>query len=87
MSTEQAIMEFVRVELARGKGIGEPMVTDNLINAGLIDSLGVLKLILFLEGQYSVKIVDDDLSPENFESIQTINSLVQRKIAGVTVRT
>ena len=85
MSNENALIDFVQCELARGKERKGLSLTDNLIDSGILDSLGIMKLILFLEEKFSVKITDEDLIPENFESIQTINLLVQKKMAGVTV--
>ena len=85
MPNENALIDFVQNELARGKELKGLSLTDNLIDAGILDSLGIMKLILFMEEKLSMKITDEDLTPENFESIQTINSLVQNKMAGVTV--
>ena len=86
MSNDNALLDFVQCELARGTAMKVLSLTDDLINTGILDSLGIMKLILFIEEKFSVKITDEDLIPENFESIQTINSLVQRKMGGVTVR-
>ena len=85
MSNEKALIDFVQDELARGNELKGLSLTDNLIDTGILDSLGIMKLILFLEEKFSVKITDEDLIPENFESIRTINLLVQKKMAGVTV--
>lgn len=85
MPNENLLLDFVQCELARGmqsKGLSR---TDNLIDAGILDSLGIMKLILFLEETFSVKITDEDLIPEHFESIQTIQFLVKKKTVEVTV--
>lgn len=74
------LVEFVKKDLARGKGITDLSETDDLVEAEVMDSLGIMKLILFLEETFDVKISDDDLTLENFSSIQTIYSLVERKI-------
>ena len=85
MPNEDALIDFVQDELARGMQLESLSLTDNLINTGILDSLGIMKLILFLEEKFSVKITDEDLIPENFESIRTINFLVEKKMAGATV--
>jgi len=74
------LIEFVKKELARGKGIGDLSETDDLVEAEVMDSLGIMKLILFLEDNFSTKISDDDLTLENFRSIETIHALVERKV-------
>ena len=73
------LIEFVKKDLARGKGVTELSETDDLVEAEVMDSLGIMKLILFLESSFSVKISDEDLTLENFRSIETIYSLVESK--------
>jgi methoxymalonate biosynthesis acyl carrier protein len=73
------LIEFIKSDLARGKGVGTLNETDDLIEAEIMDSLGIMKLILFLENNFSVKISDDDLTLENFSSIQSIYSLLEMK--------
>ena len=76
------LTEFIKSDLARGKGISQIGDTDDLVEAEVMDSLGIMKLILFLEENYSIKISDDDLTLENFSSISSIDSLVQKKMKG-----
>ena len=54
----------------------------SLIEGGIIDSTGVLELIGFLEEQYGIRIDDDDLLPENLDSIELIVAFVTRKRVG-----
>jgi acyl carrier protein len=51
----------------------------SLIEGGIIDSTGVLELIGFLEEQYGIQIEDDELLPENLDSIEYIVKFVTRK--------
>lgn len=53
----------------------------SLIEGGIIDSTGVLELIGFLEEQYGIQIEDDELLPENLDSIECIVQFVTRKRA------
>ena len=76
------LIEFIKKDLARGKGLGDLSETEDLVEAEVMDSLGIMKLILFLEENFSVKISDEDLTLENFRSIETISSLVESKVAG-----
>lgn len=73
------LIEFVKKELARGKGVGDLGAADDLVEADVMDSLGIMKLILFLEENFSVKIADEDLTLENFRSIESIYRLVEKK--------
>ena len=51
----------------------------SLIDSGIIDSTGVLELVGFLEEKYGIRINDDELVPENLDSIDNIVSFVSRK--------
>jgi acyl carrier protein len=53
----------------------------SLIVAGVIDSTGVLELVGFLEEQYKIRIEDDELLPENLDSVNNIVDFVSRKQA------
>jgi len=50
-----------------------------LLESGIIDSLGVLDLVGFLEQTFNIKIDDDELTPDNFGSITCMSSFVQKK--------
>lgn len=50
------------------------------IDDGLIDSTGILELIMYLENEFRVKIDDDELVPENFNTLDSIATLIERKI-------
>jgi len=56
-------------------------VADNesLLEAGLIDSTGVLELVAFLEGTFGVVMADADIVPENLDSIEAIAGYLVRK--------
>ncbi len=81
MKTNDAIRRFITNELLRGlpgKLLGDD---DPLIESGVIDSMGVMSLLAFLEKEFSIEIPGDDLIPENFGSITAIVALVERQRA------
>ena len=53
-----------------------------LLKNALIDSLGILEVVSFLEKEFSILISDEDLMPENFGSIRSIVTFVQSKRNG-----
>jgi len=81
MQDDAKLIEFIKTDLARGKFTGKLGDNDDLIETEILDSLGIMKLILFLENNYAVKISDEDLTLENFTSIMSIHSLIERKRA------
>lgn len=46
----------------------------------IVDSTGVLEIVDFLEEKFGIKIEDDELVPDNLDSIKKISKFVQRKI-------
>jgi acyl carrier protein len=51
----------------------------SFLEAGLIDSMGVLELVDFLEGQFGIAVEDSDLVPENLDSIRKICRYLESK--------
>jgi acyl carrier protein len=52
----------------------------SLVDSGIIDSLGILKLVDFVERELGVRISDEELLPENFDSLDAIERLVSTKL-------
>ncbi len=78
MEDNKAIKEFIQSELIKDKSISANLkVTDNLIETGIIDSLGIQKLLAYLETTFSVQIADDELIPDNFQTIEAISLLLK----------
>ncbi len=51
---------------------------DSFLANGVIDSLGVMQLVNFVESEYGVGVADTDLVPENFDSIARVAAYVER---------
>ena len=54
-------------------------IDDLLLEKGLLDSLGILDVVTFLEEEFHTQIEDEELTPENFQSIRTIAEFVREK--------
>ena len=53
----------------------------SLLDAGIIDSTGVLELVCFLETTFGIQVADEDMLPENLDSIRAITQYVTRKLS------
>jgi acyl carrier protein len=60
---------------------------DSLLEKGIMDSTGVLELVAFLESEFGVKVDDNELVPENLDSVTQIVSFVQKKQVSAPTRT
>jgi acyl carrier protein len=54
--------------------------TESLIETGIVDSTGLLELVSFIETRYGLEIPDQDLLPENFETIANISTYVASRM-------
>ncbi len=54
---------------------------DSFLATGLIDSLGVLQLVAFVESEFSVSVTDTELVPDNFDSVANVSAFVERRLA------
>ena len=53
----------------------------SMLERGIMDSTGVLELVAFLESTYEIKVEDEELIPENLDSIRNIVDYLKRKLA------
>jgi len=78
MLVKQVIRQFVVETFLFGNDDGLENDTSFLEN-GVIDSTGMLELIMFLENKYGIRIADEELVPENLDSVQNIAGFIERK--------
>ena len=55
--------------------------TDSFMEKGIIDSTGVLELLEFIEGEFDIKVEDEEVVPNNLDSLQKLTQFIQRKSA------
>jgi acyl carrier protein len=53
---------------------------DSLLEAGIVDSTGILEIIAFLERSYGVKVDNDEMVPENLDTIASLCAFVRKKL-------
>ena len=54
--------------------------TDSLLDNNIIDSMGFLDLVTFVESEFAIAVEDDELLTDNFESIESITNFVIAKV-------
>ena len=77
-SIEQRIHAFLleKFPLARKAGVDKDTA---LLEKGILDSLGILDVVSFLESDFSIVMSDEELVPENFQSLGTLAAFVLKK--------
>jgi len=81
MSIENVIKDFIHNELMFGNDGVDLDASKDLIGSGLLDSVAVLRLILFIEEQFGVHVDDGEVLLDNFQSVGRIRSFVEEKKA------
>jgi acyl carrier protein len=64
-----------------GKQVQPVGPDDSLLESGILDSVAVMQLVAFLERTYGITVADDDLVPENFDSLTAISAYVTQRQA------
>lgn len=76
---EQELRKFVVDNYLFGRDL-DFSNDDSFLEKGIIDSTGVLELVSHLESTYGIQVKDDDLLPENLDSISRLVRFVERKL-------
>ena len=80
-SIEHDIRQFVIANFLFGTDDGTLASDESFLENGIIDSTGVLELVGFLEQTYQIKVRDQELIPDNLDSLHKVSAFVQRKLA------
>ncbi len=80
MSIQDQLRGFIASELSWDRPASE--LTDDypLLEKEVVDSLGIFKIISFIESEFDVEVEDEELIPDNFESLAAITKLVGGKV-------
>lgn len=81
MDNSSKVREFVVENFLFGDG--EALKDDtSFMEEGIIDSTGILELVFFLEETFSINVEDDELVPDNMDSLANISGFINRKLDG-----
>jgi acyl carrier protein len=80
-SVSQLVERFLLDQFLPGEQPGRLTAATPLLSGGIVDSIGMLRLVAFLETEFDVVFEADDLTAANFDSIAAIERLVREKQA------
>jgi acyl carrier protein len=82
---ETVINDYLSRELVPDPAL-LPLANDTpLLDSGILDSLSLMRIVVFLEEQFKITMDDADLLPENFASVNTICAYLRAREAGKEV--
>jgi acyl carrier protein len=78
MRLSQALVEFIEKNLVSSEN--PTPITDStpLIDQGIINSMGLMQIIGFVEDRTGVRVPDDEVTPDNFQTVVSIETMVTR---------
>ncbi len=83
MTTQEQLKEYVLSEFMFDQN-PEALTADyDLLNNGVIDSMGILDLVSFMEEKFGVQVGDDEITPDNFRNLDTLVKMIETKSGAV----
>ena len=79
MDAQTTIKEFIQKEFLARRDAKEVSGEDSLLDSGLIDSTGIFEIVGFLETQFKIEVADEEIVPENFETMNDIVAFINTK--------
>ena len=81
MDYAKQVRDFVVSNFLFGEA-GSLQDDTSFLDSGIIDSTGMLEMIMFLENGCGVKVEPEEMVPENLDSINRVVQFLKRKLAG-----
>ncbi len=78
-SLHDTIRRFILENYLFTDDVAQLGLDDSLLGRGIVDSTGMLEIILFIEEQLGVKVADTEMVPENLDSVNRISAFVTSK--------
>jgi acyl carrier protein len=77
LSTEIEVKNFIVQNFAADVPADQLDPDLNLLDSGVVDSLGLLRLIAWVGERYDIAVAEADISPDNFRSVDAISAFVE----------
>jgi acyl carrier protein len=80
MSTRLEVKKFILGNFLFTEDVSALSDEASLVRGGIIDSTGILELIMFLEERFSIRIRPEEMVPENFDSVDRVAQFIERRL-------
>ncbi len=85
MNMKKTIRQYILGNLLFTEDESVLQDNDSFLDQGIIDSTGVLEIILFIEETFDIKVNDDEMLPANLDSVDNLTNFINRKQATAAV--
>jgi acyl carrier protein len=80
MHTETKVREFVLKNYLFTSEQSALKSEDSFMKSGIMDSTGILEMIMFLHDEFGVDVMDDEMVPENLDSVNNVVAFLGKKL-------
>ena len=80
MNIEQTIRNFIMENFIFEENPNQLGNNQSFLESGIIDSTGMLELVSFIEEEYDIKMEDEELIPDNLDSVNNVAQFINKKI-------
>lgn len=84
MLIEEKVKSFIQDNFLLGDKNKVIKQDESFLQGGIIDSTGVLELVNFIEETYKIKVEDEELIPENLDSLKNLVAYIKRKNGSIS---
>jgi acyl carrier protein len=74
------VRDYIHSNILIGVSESKLNPNDSFLQKGILDSTGVLELVEFIEMRYQIKCRDEEITPDNLDTLNSIGAFVQRKL-------
>jgi len=78
---EEVLRNFIVENFLPSAGLDAFENDDSFMEKGIIDSTGILELLEFIEETFNIRVEDEEVIPDNLDSLNKLKSFINRKIA------
>jgi len=79
-SVKQKVRKFITESFLSSSGLDAFDDNDSFMETGIIDSTGILELLEFIEDEFDIEVEDEEIVPDNLDSLNKLTSFINRKI-------
>lgn len=84
MEIKNTLKNYIVTEIMHEKEMGVLGDDTALIEDGIIDSMGLIELVLFIEKQFGVAVAEEEMDIDNFKSVNALADFIQGKMTAAT---
>ena len=83
MNIEEELKNFIFENFIVDENPSQLDKNQSFLESGIIDSTGILELVSFIEEQYNITVEDEDLIPDNLDSLNNVVNFINKKLKAV----